>query len=214
MAGELRPRSIILPVIIAVFCAVGGWLFGSWSTCGKSCSFDVALFDAIGTWVGGIGGVSAAGIAAWLSYYIHKRDRGYRTEAEEKATQDAAKAALVAARRCVVRARPGKPKSGPWDRVFLTFTNPLDDPVTAVAIFYDGELVVQDSVVAPGRSWGGKKLFRDLDLAPIDDEQQVQEAVNANVLPKIVFEYVIGGHKFRRQGNEVTAVATTSNAGA
>lgn len=83
-------KVFLLAVSAGLACLVAGFVLGQWVACaGESCSFDVDLFGALGTWVGGIGTVLALGFAAvQLRGDIEERVADRQAEAARQREQE------------------------------------------------------------------------------------------------------------------------------
>lgn len=166
-----------------------GWTLGSWSTCGSRCSFNVALFDAVGTWVGGVGITTVGGLYVW------RRNRREDQLATEAAWRDAYM--------CTLRSSPLE-WDNTWSRVQVEFTNQLREPVTEVSMHLIGGTTLRhDKLVAPGRLWGHSFSFADLNLAPCQDEPGARTLIKREVRPKLVFVFTLRGNQFLRSGKEL-----------
>lgn len=174
---------------------VAGWCLGSWATCGNTCEFDVALFEALGTWVGGVG------VAAIAGGYALSRSTRDRAAALETAEHDA----LVLARGCVIRFVPIGDEHNGYRRLSLVFNNTLSEKVHAVSLHAsDGSSLQEDAQVNPSRSWGTAINYSDLGLADhYASVRLAQQAVTRVIKERIVFRYTIRGFAFERTGNSI-----------
>lgn len=124
-----------------------GWLAGTWATCrGSGCSFDSQLFEAIGTWVGGLGTVVAVVVATHqLRSTIESSAQASLSEAAE---------ADASARRVKFRAKPIKVHAGLYKAVGVTVTNASTETLTSLVLrSSDGTILEEAEQVDPRRDW-------------------------------------------------------------
>lgn len=162
-----------------------GWGFGGWSTCGASCRFNVNLFEAIGTWLGGVGVAIAAGI-----FTLHR----YREDSRNES-----RAAISTAHLCTLRYTL-KPEKTPYqDRVHIQFTNKTSEIIGQPSLHIAGGKVLRrDTIVAPGRGWGTTVYLSDLGIANIQPHNSnTKEALN-QAKRLIVFEFDVRNRRFLR----------------
>ena len=179
----------LLTYVLLVATAVASWWLGAWSACGSDCSFDTALFEAIGTWVGGVGITTVGGVYVWLRN---------RSDSERQTTE-----AWRVAYMCTLRCRPLW-RAGAWSKVQIEFTNHLLEHVTDVEVHLVGGATLRtDKVVAPGRTWGDSVPMDGLGLVAPTDEQEARALVNSEVRPRVVFVFSVRGHRFLRSGSEL-----------
>jgi len=165
-----------------------GWAMGSWSACGSRCSFDTALFEAIGTWVGGVG------IAAAASGYLWTRNR--RDDERD------ARRVWHEAHLCTLRSRPLQIGDS-WSKIQVEFTNPLSAPVAEVSMHLVGGPVLRgDSVVASSRTWGHSVSVEEIGLSVPPNEAAARALINGEVRPNLVFIFSLEGHRFLRSGRD------------
>jgi hypothetical protein len=195
--------------------AVGGFFVGMNAGCGTACGFDVALFEAIGTWVGGVGVALVAG------YYTLSSNAARRTEEaaaklrkEEKAEAKRARQARALAVMCTLRYEPLGDTENGFRRVSIEFENKLDVPVFwPDIVLSDGtRLGGKDEQVFPGRSWGKDSQLAKLEIeAKYPTELAAREAINATGRDTVVFEFTIRGYRFARTGRKIVALGRVTD---
>lgn len=212
---------IWLAIVGAVFVGVViGWLIGSAATCGAGCGFDVALFEAIGTWTGGVGVALVGG--AYAIYAARRNSRLDKAEADRRAREEAERqevrerdSARALANMCALRFQP-KPGAGPiYDRVHISFQNKIDEVVFAPTLRgVDGEVFQQDGQVAPSRTWGTTIPLSKLGLSQtFADEVAARQALNDDgVKEQLTFEFTIRGYRFVRTGSTVELLSAPTPA--
>lgn len=190
-----------LKIVVAALAAlIFGWWLGSWSACrDRPCSFDVGVFEAVGTWVGGLGTAIAAGAAA-----LEFRARGVR---DFKERQHELTTLTAVARSCTVRAKPTSESSGQYAFVQVEFANKTSYFVRNV-VWRDSAgavLAEADLVVPGGQPFGQKFPIAQFGInAPLKGPEAAATAiVKREVEATIIFEYTIEGMRFRRQGSDV-----------
>ncbi|WP_460800077.1 hypothetical protein [Microbacterium sp. GXF0217] len=175
-----------------------GWSMGAWTTCGNSCSFDVALFEAIGTWVGGVG------VAAVAGGYV-----GFRARRDRQAALIAAEnEALALARDCAIRLTPLGDEHNGYHRVNIEFENKLAERVYAVGLrTIENEELRSDAQVGAGRTWGTAALLPTLGLEEhYATELEARQALRRRGKSRVIFTCTIRGFVFERVGNIVSVV--------
>lgn len=233
----VRNHPIWFAVIASIVACALGWAIGSRSACGpgwESCSFDAALFEALGTWLGAAGAIGAVvHAAAQLRREIHnqaeaqqerelnqlardeQRDevreaREQRREAREVERQRLMMeetSAMSTARRCVLRTRPKNLANKAHTSVSITFTNKTTENVTDAVIFLDGGELERADLVAPGMTWGGTYRLERLGLEQLPAVTPATgEVLNRLLRPRLVFEFSIGIRRYRREGNHLSQI--------
>lgn len=202
---------LTITAIAALVVGVGlGYLLATSITCGEGCVFNVALFDAVGTWVSGLG-VSAVGGWFTLNANAARRAEKAARERAEKDEREAARLreARILAIMCTLRYQPlGDPQNG-YERVSIEFQNKLEEPVFwPDIVLSDGtRLGGEDEQVFPSRAWGKKTQLAKLEIeAKYPTELAAREAINATGRDTVVFEFTIRGYRFARTGREVVAL--------
>lgn len=186
-----------LPVI-AVTLLIGliiGWGLGTWSTCGAKCSFNVTLFDAWGTWVGGVA-LAAASL-------IFTTSQAMATKRQIRAQ------AMSTAILCKLHTRPSL-SDGRLGKVVFSFDNKTPLPVQHVSAHLEGGSTFREDLhVEPGRTWGFRVPPGELGL-PLNEvtEDEARQLVRTVVRPKLVFVFTINGHRFVRRGGQVYSFET------
>ena len=167
-----------------------GWGFGAWTTCGPSCRFDVNLFEALGTWLGGVGVAVAAGMCA-----LHRYREDNRSES---------RAAIATAHLCAARFTL-KPEKGSYrDRVHIQFTNKTSELIAHPSLHVAGGRVLErDNIVAPGRGWGTTVYLSDLGLKNIDPQDSSTRDVLDKVKSLIVLQFEVRDRSFLRNRDKV-----------
>lgn len=175
-----------------------GWGIATFLVCGEACVFNVALFEALGTWVGG---VLIAGVGATYAIYRTRRDT-------MDALLHAEAEALARARDCTIRFKPLGDASNGYSQVAIEFLNKLDERVFDVELLDEaGSTIRRDAQVAPGRGWGDKIPLESLGLASnYPSQRAVSIAIKGRGRDSIVFCYSIHGFRFERTGNEIKVV--------
>ena len=176
---------VIEGVVTLVVGAVIGYLLGTRATCGTSCTFNVDLFEAIGTWVGGV----ALALAA-LAFTIYQTWAAHRKGKER---------ALGIATMCALRARPVVAENR-LIRVEYIFHNNTGHAVHDVSAHLIGGAAFQtDARVEPGRTWGFKTKPEAVGLPEeISSEKEARRLINSQVRPKLVFTFSVDGFRFVR----------------
>lgn len=182
---------------------VAGWLLAVVLTCGPRCAFDVALFDAIGTWVSG---VLIAGVGAAYALYRTRRER------EDAHSRELAEA-FALARACAIRFRPLGDEEHGFTRVAIQFENKLDERVHDVELRYaEGTAIRRDVQVAAGRGWGAKVMLESLGIAEkYPTARDASLALKRHGQAKVTFGYTIRGFRFERVGSDVSLVGSSSS---
>lgn len=175
-----------------------GWWIGAAATCGATCRFDVSLFEAIGTWTGGVGISAVAGF--YVLYRTHRDRADALAQVEHEAT--------AAARECALRFVPKGDDENGFHKVHIEFENKLDERVYDVRIRIDGKYVKEDRQVAPGRAWGTS--VESSAIGGLSGSYPNAEALHAalkseNASP-VVFIFTIRRFVFQRIGREVSVV--------
>ncbi|HEY0238712.1 MAG TPA: hypothetical protein VGC37_08705 [Friedmanniella sp.] len=181
------PELVIVGAVALVVGAVVGYLIGTRATCGTNCAFNVDLFEAIGTWVGGV----ALALAA-LAFTIYQTWVAHRNGKER---------ALGIATMCVLRAQPVV-SGGRLVRVEYIFRNNTGHAVHNVsAHVIDGVTLQTDARVEPGRTWGFKTKPEVVGLpATVSCDREAHQLVSAQVRPRLVFTFSVDGFRFVRNG--------------
>lgn len=176
-----------------------GWSMGAWATCGARCGFNVALFEAIGTWVGGVG---VASVAAGYAWFRARRDREAALVASENE-------ALALARDCAIRFTPLGDEHNGYRSVHIEFENKLSERVYAVKLVtVDDEPLRVDAQVGPGRAWGTSAQLSALGLeAHYATEVEVRTALRRGGKRRVIFIFTIRGFVFERVGNVVSIIS-------
>jgi hypothetical protein len=191
-AVQKRPIGAIVvwSLLSALVALIAGWLGGMWATCGASCAFDVALFDAYGSWVGGL----AVPVALFgFTVYTHVTTK--------RAERDAA---FGLALMCVVRPTPVLGRGGVFDAVQFEFKNGIAEPVFNPELHIeDGKTIRRDRIVSPGYKWAPTEKLDAFDLPKFAVEEEVRRAINTSIRPTVVFTFTIRGYRFARRGSEV-----------
>lgn len=136
-----------------------------WSDCG----FDVALFEAIGTWVGGVGAIAVAVVGgvyarrrhreAALREQAREREAALRSQAEEReaALHEQARereAALLAASTCSLRYKLKGNDMGGYQKLDIILTNNSSENLEWPIIRFDGATEVATmKYLYPGKRW-------------------------------------------------------------
>lgn len=209
------PLSLIVVVIAVVALVIGlvsGWWFGSQSACGPACGFDVGLFEAIGTWLGGVG-VSAVG--AWYTLSRRHADREAAAEREAARKEAAEREIRVLALMCTVRFHPLRDAQNGYDRVHIEFENTLEEPVLWPHLWTSQGLDLgTDEQVWPTRCWGKETTLSSLGLdASYPTEKSAREALNSEGRSAVIFEYTIRNLRFARTRNNVALLNSGSLSG-
>ena len=163
--GFHSARWALLCAVIAVAGALLGYLLGAWSACGSSCRFDVNLFEAFGTWAGGLGTTAALALTAL------QISRGRRDRLDEVAREGARWKAV--ARGVKLRATPTSevPGSAGQERKYtgVTFevTNPTGHVLTDLGARLADRVVTRNEQTSASRSWEFKVPLRDLGRAHV-----------------------------------------------
>lgn len=196
-----RPTVFWIKIVLALLAAlVLGWGLGSWSACrDRPCSFDVNLFEAVGTWVGGLGTGIAAGVAAF-----ELRARRVKNRVER---QNEIATLKAVAQSCAVRARPTSESSGQYAYVQVEFANRTPYFVRNVVWRDSADAILAEAdLVTPGGEPFGQKfpIARFGISAPLrGPKADATAVVRRDVEATMIFEYTIEGLRFRRQGSDV-----------
>lgn len=168
-----------------------GWWIGSWASCGTACQFDVDLFAAIGTWVGGVG-LALAALAFTIS-----QDRETRRRRREEA--------FGTAIMCVLRPKPVVSQDGNLVRVEFAFQNKTANPIDNVSAHLIGDTVFRrDARVWPGRTWGFQRSPSDLGLPThVESEPLARALIRSTLTPRLVFCFTVNGSKFLRSDGRI-----------
>lgn len=234
----LKAHPIKSAAIILIVGWVLGWVVGSRAACGPgwaSCTFDAALFGAVGTWLGAAGAIGAVVYAAaQLRNEIHKQveaqqereqkqqDRDEQRENIREAREQRREAreveqqrilleqtsALSTARRCVLRTTPKNLENTAHTSVTISFTNKTSEDVTDAVIFLDDEEIHRADLVAPGMTWG-KTYPRDrlgLEQLPKEPAPAAGEVLNRQLRPRLTFEFSIGIRRYQRVLSDVVEI--------
>lgn len=182
-------RSLLVAAVALFVGLVVGWSLGSWSACGSGCGFDVSLFAALGTWVGGVA-IALASLVISIS-----KVRGERRRRRE----DAIGRAMV----CVLRVQPVV-NSKSISRVEFRFENKTPFPVQRVSAHLEGGKSLRaDAVVESGRTWGFKAQPEQLGISyEVESEDEARKLVKKDILPNLVFDFTIEGHRFVRRNRQ------------
>lgn len=218
---SIKDRTWLAVAGVAVAGVAVGWLIGSAATCGAGCGFDVALFEAIGTWTGGVGVALIGGV--YGIYAARRNSRLDKAEAARRAHEEAERqelrerdSARALATMCALRFQP-KPGAGPiYDRVHISFQNKIDEVVfTPTLLGSDGEVFQQDGQVAPTRTWGTTIPLSKLGLSQtFTDEVAARQALNDDgVKEQLTFEFTIRGYRFVRTGSTVELLSAPTPTG-
>lgn len=215
-----------------------GWVVGSRAACGPgwaACTFDAALFGAVGTWLGAAGAIGAVVYAAaQLRSEIHKQaaaqqerednqqardeqrenDREAREQRREAREMEQQRimleqtSALSKARRCVLRTTPKNLENKAHTSVTISFTNKTSEDVTDAVIFLDGEEIHRADLVAPDTTWGDTyRLDRlGLEQLPKEPAPAAGEVLNRELRPRLAFEFSIGIRRYRRELSGLAAI--------
>lgn len=186
--------SLVVAGLVTAF--AGGWGYGTWSTCvDRSCTFDADVLGAVGSWVGGL---AAAAAATFAAYEI-------RTARMERHA-----AVLAVARACTLRAAGSRPDEhrGHFNKVNISFENKTTHPVTDLVIkFDDGPPLGEALLVNPGaKAWGVNALPEEVGLEGPLPKEAASRMINKYVRPRLVFEFSIGPHRFRREDNSTVRI--------
>jgi hypothetical protein len=175
-----------------------GWWIGAAAACGTTCRFDVALFEAIGTWIGGLGISAVAGF--YVLYRTHRDRADELAQAEHEAT--------ASARECALRFVPKGDALNGFQRVHIEFENKLNERVYDVGIRIDGKYVKQDRQVAPGRAWGTSVVSSAIGglNGSYPNEEAFHAALKGEKVSPVVFTFTIRHFVFERTGREVSVV--------
>lgn len=204
---------------VAVAALIGGlalgFVLGMRAGCGNECGFDVALFEAIGTWVGGVGVALVAG------YYTLSSNAARRSEEAaaklrkaEKAETRRAREARTLAVMCALRYQPLGDENNGYTRVSIEFENKLEEPVFwPDIVLSDGtRLGGEDEQVFPERSWGKDTQLAKLEVeTKYPTEMAARKAINATGRDTVVFEFTIRGYRFARTGREIVALGRVTD---
>lgn len=168
-----------------------GWLAGSWTTCRASgCTFDVQLFEAVGTWVGGLGTVLAVVIAT------HQLRTVIASSMQENRANEAG--AERAARRVKFRAKPLKPHATVYKAVGVTVTNTSTETLTSLVLrTSDGTILKETEQVDPQREWLVTVPAGEVDLDDLLIEG-AEARVRAEVEQRLELAFDLGGYRFVR----------------
>lgn len=160
-----------------------GFVVGNRAGCGAPCGFDVGLFGAAGTWVGG---VVIAGAVASYTLASQRDAKLARKQAADEARAARDEAALQEARAlavmCAVRFTPLGDEANGYGRVDITFTNNIGEMVFWPKLLVgEGLNLGADEQVWPGRAWGKSTTLKSLGL---DDsyatENDARAAINSD----------------------------------
>ena len=193
-----------------------GWWTSLLVTCGDACTFNVALFDAIGTWVGG---VAVATIAGGYALYRAGRDRADKAADEARvagvvrieaarAFRDREHEAVAMARACAIRFVPKGDEHNGYSKVHIVFANKLFVRVFDVALrLKSGETVRNDHQVHPERQWGEIVPMASLKLSDYySTAKEARKALNETGKFEVDFLYTIDGFRFQRTGKEIEVI--------
>jgi hypothetical protein len=172
---------------------------GSWATCGASCQFNVDLFSAIGTWVGGVG----LALGALILTASQAREQARRRKQEATGT------AIM----CVLRAKPVL-DGAVLVRVEFSFENKTSRPVDDVSAYMKGGPTLRrDLRVWPGRTWGCKGVDPTALGLPgrVASEIEARSLVKERVMPNLVFSFTIDGFRFIRNAGGVYPLESAPN---
>jgi len=191
--------------LIAAVAAVLGWTLGSRAACGTGwgdCSFDTALFEAIGTWLGAIGTVGALlyaarqvklevdGRAAERLRHQREEDREHQRSLGEQAED------LADAQMCFLHLSPTGLQSDSYASVQLRVTNLTERPLANVAVsFDDGRLDSVDLVVSQA-TWATSAHIGSLGLERLP-RQGATRLLEREVEPKVAVEFSLGHRRYR-----------------
>nr|AXV46675.1 hypothetical protein pA58H3_p61 [Arthrobacter sp.] len=150
----------------------------------------MALFDALGTWVGGV----ALALAAFI-FAISQANASKRRDREE---------ALSVAIACALRVDPFVSANKITKVVFRFVNNTTTNIHDVSAHMEGGSSLHSDRQVNPGRAWGFKAFPAQLDITnTANSEEEAKQIIKQSVLPKIVFAFSVNGHHFVRKDGEV-----------
>lgn len=196
MVNILRRHSWLVGATAAALLFGLGWLAGSWATCrDPGCSFDAQLFEAIGTWVGGLGTVVAVVVAT------HQLRSTIESSAQESRTTEAE--ADAAARRVKFRAKPLKPQAGLYKAVGVTVTNASNETLTALVLHGVGGTVLREAEqLDPHRDWLVTVPVLDLDLVDLTIEG-AEARVRTEVEQKLELGFDVRGFRYARTRADV-----------
>ncbi len=218
-ASQLKVFQTSKSTLKILYCLIAGliilalllvaYLLGAWSSCGSDCAFDVNLFSALGTWVGGLATAISIGLLALPIWNQWKTEITVCT---------------AMARQCVLRSSPGsfenrqsKQAGGKSWRalttVYYSFENRLDEPVTEVeAYLYNADggrtlLASTHQVYLNAKPWGFKIVLKDAvkGYKPVAADQAIRY-INQDLHPQIAFEFTVRKHRFQRRGDILTRV--------
>lgn len=188
-----KGRSMAIPLIVGGLLGLAvGWGLGAWTACGATCRFDISLFEAIGTWVGGLGAIAVAVIGG---LYARRR----RRDAEERRDADLVDAAWRAATLCPLRIVLIGNDIGGYQKAEIRLRNRSGTDMAWPVITLDGVPGKTISILKPGRKW-----TIPLPLAGIGSPQDRKDRGKTRRLVRDALEerlhadFTVGGLRFRR----------------
>ena len=186
MRRLIRDHIIIVVSLVAVVAGFLGWLAGAWTTCPPDrCDFDVPLFEAWGTWGGGLATALAVLVAA---YEVNS------------ARQDQQANLSALAQSCTLRVGPFASSPAGFDKVQIAFTNKTQMAVTDLVVRYEGTVLGEALLVNPrARAWMIHPPLEDFGLGAFTDELSARKAINAQVRRHLEFEFAIGRSRYSRK---------------
>lgn len=205
--GSLRVvrsfKVVLLVSAVGLLCLAGGFVIGNWAACtGEACSFDVDLFGALGTWIGGAGTVLALGFAG-LQLSGDMEERARSRQRDEAAARKAFERAVEDAQR--VRLRISMDTRTGNDSVGLGATAlVVNDSNTAPAFGVLGHAHCLGQVRAkkiPPREHGARRS-KNFNAERVPQPEGGWEAWEQQQLEQSWLEFEQNGYRWRRDGAE------------
>ncbi|WP_277959288.1 hypothetical protein [Frigoribacterium faeni] len=197
-ASEMRNWGLlVLVAVVAVVLGIAsGWAISTQLICGNECVFNVALFDAIGTWAGGV--VLVVLGAGYAFFRTRRHDR--------EAMEDAENESHSLASDYPVRYRPLGSEQHGFDRVSIVLEKKQSRRLFGVELIRsDGMVVARTAQIIGGRGWGDKLALTDLGLKErYPTAKAASEAIRRDATQASFFAFTINGFRFKRAGAEVT----------
>lgn len=193
MGQSGKGRKMAIPLIVGGLLGLAvGWGLGAWTACGATCRFDISLFEAIGTWVGGLGAIAVAVIGG---LYARRR----RRDAEERRDADLVDAAWRAATLCPLRIGLIGNDTGGYQKAEILLRNQSGMDMACPVITLDGTPSQTIGILKPGGKWTIPLSLTKIG-SPQDrkDRGKTRRLVRDALEEKLHADFTVGGLRFRR----------------
>lgn len=199
-----KGRTVVIPLIVGGLLGLAvGWGLGAWTACGATCRFDIGLFEAVGTWVGGVGAIAVAVIGG---LYARRR----RRDAEEQRAAKIVDTAWRAASLCPLRIVLIGTEMGGYQKAEIRLWNRSGMDMAWPLISLDGAPGKTISILKPGRKW---TTFVPLDGigSPQDrkDRGKTKKLARDALEGRLYADFTVGDLRFRRTLTTLTHLDTS-----